>query len=162
MCSEQIKGGCCWSVLRFLFCCFLIFLKKLSGWPSLKTFVWTARYWMLPLIWGLKISLRLCWRGWAVSEMGCPRLLLCVWPLRSRDGPKQLLRQTGLGSGPPVTLNGALGWRPCPGRLTPARTVAAGWAFGSGRVAQPTTQWSRDVRVPPLLASLGSPPFCPV
>ena len=36
-------------------------------------------------IWGPKISLRLCWRGWAVSEMGCPRLLLCVWPLRRAE-----------------------------------------------------------------------------
>lgn len=56
-------------------------------------------------IWGLKISLRLRWRGWAVSEMGCPGLLLrvCVTSsegraclkFRSRDGPQPSLGKLG-------------------------------------------------------------------
>lgn len=87
---------------------------------------------MLPLF-GTKISLRLCWRGWVVSEMGCPQLLLCVWP------PLRAVLEVSVSRWSEAvaaadwaglrtsrrSVNSTLGYRPCPGRLTPARTPAA-------------------------------------
>lgn len=86
--------------------------------------------------------------------MGCPRLLLCVWPLRVEMAQSRCCGKLGwapdlpshsMGRWDDVRVRGA--W--------PRRALLWFIAFGSGRVAQPTTQWSRDVESAPSPCLLG-------